>query len=206
LDGDGLALTAALAERLDDAPERVEGLVDRDQPISPTTDDARRPGRHGGAEQARRLGGQAPKLRSIDVDRPVVGDLVAPQQRSDNVDALQQAGIARRLVRPAIARDVFVERLSRTERCPEPAGIELGDRRDRLREDHRMVALSGRGHDPERKAGRLHGGAEPRPGEPGMSLPLAPRCEMIRAHRRAEAGVLGRHHRREERARRKLLM
>ena len=85
----------------------------------------------------------------------------------------------------------------RAKCSPEAAGKEFAERGDRLSDDHRVVSLARRGHDTERDRRRLHRRAEPRPRVPGMSLALAPRSEMIRAHRRLEARRLQqppRHH------------
>ena len=67
----------------------------------------------------------------------------------------------------------------------------LGERRRGLGDDRRVVALPGRVDDAERQRRRGHRRAEPRPGEPGLPLPRAPRREVVRRHRRVEPGLLG---------------
>ena len=99
------------------------------------------------------------------------------------------------LARPAGAGDVLVAGLAGAQRRPEPAGIHRAQGADGLGDDRRVVALAGRVDDAERQRGGLQRGAEPRPGEPGVALPLAPRREVVRGHRGVEAGLLGALHR-----------
>ena len=109
-------------------------------PASPThaavAGDTAAPSRRGGA------GRQRPQPGPVDLDEPVVGHLLAGEQRPDDVDALAEPGRARRLVRPAVAGDVLVRRLAGAERHPEAAGEHLRQRGDRLGDDRRVVALT----------------------------------------------------------------
>src|SRR5690606_35880413 len=73
-------------------------------------------------------------------------------------------------------------------------------------DDGRMIALPRRVDDAERQRRRLHGGAQPRPGEARLALARAPRCEMVGAHGGAEAGLLGEQYRGEGGARGELLV
>jgi hypothetical protein len=89
-----LALPAALAERGDDPLEPLARLVDRRQAVRPAPDPARGLGRHRGPHERRRLGGQRPQPRAVDVDEAVVGDLLPREHRADDRDALGQARVA----------------------------------------------------------------------------------------------------------------
>ena len=79
----------------------------------------------------------------IDGDEAAVGHLLATEQRSDHLDALEEASIADVLVGPPVPGHVLVEGLTRSEDRPEAAGEEVGERGDRLGDDRRVVALPG---------------------------------------------------------------
>src|SRR5204863_2407848 len=96
------------------------------------------------------------------------------------------------LGRPRVARDVLVDGFAAAEGGPEPAREHQPQGRDRLRDDRRVVALTGGVDDPEAEPRRRESGAEPRPGESGLALPHAPRLEMVGAHRGIEPRALGR--------------
>ena len=201
-----LAVPAAGAERVDDGAQDVRRLGHRDQAVGPSTD--RRGGRrrHRGADQRRRCGRQRPQPRLVDGDQAVVGDLLAGEQGTHHGDALLEAAGAGGLVRPRCAGDVLVGVLAGAERDPQPAGEHLGERRRGLRDERRVVALPRRVDDSERQRRRGHRRAQPRPREPGLALPRAPRREVVRRHRRVEAGLLGSAHRGEQAARGDLLV
>ena len=110
------------------------------------------------------------------------------------------------LGRPPVAGDVLVGRLTGAERHPEPAGEHLAERRRRLGDDRRVIALARCGDDPERQVGRRHRRAEPRPGEAGLALAFAPRREVVRRHRRVEPRLLRELHGTQQLARGDLLM
>src|SRR5687768_11052123 len=97
---------------------------------------------------------------------------------ADHVDALLKPGGADVLAGPGITGDVLVGRLSGPERGPEPAGEHRGQRRRRLRDDRRVVALTRGVHDAEGQRRRRQCGAEPGPGEPALALARAPRREV----------------------------
>ena len=147
---DGLAIATALAERIDHAPQHRGLLVHGDQAVGPRPDDARGLLRHRGAQERRCHEREAPDPRSIHADQPVMRDLLPAQQRTDHVNAFEEAGVTRRLRRPSIARHVFVQRLSRTECSPESAGEHRRQGRDRLSVHRGVVALSRRRHDAHR--------------------------------------------------------
>jgi hypothetical protein len=116
---------------------------------------------------------------------------LAGEQQPDDVDALPQPRLPHLLARPGVAGDVLVEVLAGPERRPEPAGVHRRERRHRLRRDRRVVALARRRHHAERQRRRLQRGAQPGERERRLSLPLAPREEVVGAHGRGETGVLG---------------
>lgn len=72
--------------------------------------------------------------------------------------------------------------------------VHRGQRADGLRDDRRMVALSRGVHHPEGQRGGLQGRAQPGPRERRLPLPLAPWRQVVRAHRRREARLLGADH------------
>ena len=186
LHGHGFGCSAAVTKGVDDPTQGLGRLVHRDQAVSPTADSSSSLLADRCAEQRRGPCRKAPQLRPVDTHETIVGHLLAAQQGADHLDTLEETGIALRFRRPSVAGDVLVERLARAEGGPEPVGKELAERGDRLGDDHRVVALARRGHDTERHRRRLHRRAEPRPGVPGMTLTLAPRGKVIRAHRRFE--------------------
>jgi hypothetical protein len=186
-----LALPAALAERGDDALQALARLVDRRQAVRPAPDPARGLGRHRGAHERRRLGGQRPQPAPVDVDEAVVGDLLPASIARMTCDALGQARVALGLGRPAGARDVLVGRLPRPEADPQAPGEHLGERRHGLGDDRRVVALARGVDDPERQRRGGQRRPEPRPGEAGLALALAPRGEVVRRHADLEARLLG---------------
>src|SRR5690606_9817266 len=112
-------------------------------------------------------------------------------QGTDDVHRFAQPCVAGGLVGPRLARDVLVDVLAAAERGPEPAGEELADGCDRLRDDRRMRALPGRRDDAERQPRGGERGAEPTPGVPRVALALAPGGEVVGAHGGVEADLLG---------------
>lgn len=79
-----------------------------------------------------------------------MADLLAVEETPDDADAFDEACVAHVLARPFVACDPFVRRFARSERRPESAGKHLCERRYRLRDDGRVVALAWRIHDAER--------------------------------------------------------
>ena len=200
------ALASGVAPAADDALHGLARLEDRRQSVRPAGQPAGGRLAHRCADERRRLGGERPQPGAVDVHEPVVRDLLAREQRTHDVDALAQPGVARRLVRPALARDVLVGGLAGAERDPQPPREHLAHRRRRLGDDRRVVALAGRVHDAERQRGRRHRGAEPRPGEARLALALAPRREVVGGHAALEPGGLRRAGDREQHAGRDLLV
>ena len=186
------ALASGVAPAADDALHGLARLEDRRQAVRPAGQPAGGRLAHRCADERRRLGGERPQPGAVDVHEPVVRDLLAREQRAHDVDALAQPGVARRLVRPALARDVLVGGLAAAERDPQPPREHLADRRRRLRDDRRVVALAGRVHDAERQRGRRHRGGEPRPGEARLALAHAPGREVVGGHATPEPGGLRR--------------
>ncbi len=80
---------------------------------------------------------------------------------------------------------------SATQNRPGNIAAESGDR---LGDDRRVVALAGRIDDAEGQAGPSQSGAQPRPCEPGMSLPGAPGRKVVRAHGSGEPSLFGGDH------------
>ena len=97
-------------------------------------------------------------------------DFSPSSSRRSTVDRLLEPRLALLLGRPRVAGDVLVDRLTAAERGPEPVREHLGERRDRLRDDRRVVALAGRRDDAEREGCRGERGAEPAPGEARSDL------------------------------------
>src|SRR5690606_15190370 len=108
---------------------------------------------------------------------------------TDHVQPFAQPGLAGGLGGPRRARDVLVDVLAAAERGPEPAGEELAEGRDRLRDDRRMRALPGRRDDAERQPRGGERGTEPTPGVPRVPLALAPGGEVVGAHGGVEADL-----------------
>nr|BFE72207.1 hypothetical protein GCM10020092_055080 [Actinoplanes digitatis] len=77
------------------------------------------------------------------------------QQVADDADAFEQPGLADLLARPRPAGDVLVAVLAAAQGGPEPARVHRAKCADRLRDDRRVVALSGRVDHAERQAGGL---------------------------------------------------
>jgi hypothetical protein len=184
----------------------LRALLDRDQPVRPLPGPARGLDAHRGGEQRRRLPRQRPQPRTVDGHQAAVVDHLPGEQRAHHVDAFAQARVADGLGRPRRARDVLVGELARAERHREPSREQLAQRRGGLRHDRRVVALARGVDDPEGERGRLHRGAQPRPREPGLALARAPGREVVRRPRGLEARRLGVAHRRQQRARRELLV
>ena len=187
----GGAATAGLAVGVEDLLERLLRLVDGDQAVRPRGVAGRGLGGDGRADEVGDGLGQRPQPGAVDVDEAVVADLLAGEQASDDVDALDEALVAHLLARPHLAGDPLVGGLARSERRPEATREHLRERRDGLGDDRGVVALPGGVDDAERQAGRGQRGAEEGPGEAGLSLPLAPRAEVVRGHGGGEAGLLG---------------
>jgi hypothetical protein len=169
------AIAAAFAERVDQPAQAVERLMHREQTVGPRATPASGVDAQRRTEERRRLRRQRPQPGPVDADQAVMADLLAGQQCPYDVDAFSQAGVAAGLVRPAIAGDVLVRRLARTEGDPQPARRQLEQRGDGLGHDRRVVALAGSVHHSEREPGCVHGRPQPRPGETGLALALAPR-------------------------------
>jgi hypothetical protein len=194
-------------------PVRVDHLaqvrhrgVHGDQPVRPFGAPAGGGHADGGADQRGRLLGAGPQPGPIHPDQAVVADLLAGQQGPDHVHALAQPGGAHVLARPRAAGDVLVAGLAGAEGRPEPARVHRAEGADRLRDDRRVVPLTGRVDHAERHAGGLQRRAQPGPGEAGFALPGAPRGEVVGAHGGVEAGPLGVHHRLQQGAWTDLLM
>ena len=135
--------------------------------------------------------GQRPQPGAVDVHKALVTDLLAGQQPSDDVDAFDEALVANLLARPHFSGDPLVGRLTRPERCPEPTREHLRQRRDGLRDDRRVVALTWRVDDPERNVRRRQRSAEEGPGEAGLALAFTPWAEVVRGHACGEASLFG---------------
>ena len=133
-------------------------------------------------------------------------DDLACEQRSHDLDALDQPGGALGLRGPPRPGDVLVRGLPGAERDPQATGEHLAQRGSGLSDDRRVVALPRRVDHSERQLGGGQRSAEERPGEPRLALALAPGREVVGAHRRREAGPLGMGDRREQLARRNLLV
>ncbi len=118
---------------------------------------------------------EAAAAAGVDPDQAVVGHLLAGVQPTDDLHALPEAGVAVRLGRPAVARDVLVGRLTGAQRHPQAAGEHGGQGGGRLGDDRGVVALPWGVDDPERQARRRHRRPQPRPREAAVALPLAPR-------------------------------
>ena len=161
------------------------------QSVGPAGGPAGGVGADGSGDQRRRHLGQGPQPGAIDGDEAVVADLLAGEQRTHDVDALAQTRVADVFARPAIAGDVLVGRLASAERDPEAPWVHRGERGSGLRDDRRVVTLPWRVDDPEGQSRPLQCGAQPRPRERRVTLPFAPRREVIRAHRGREADLLG---------------
>ena len=138
---------------------------------------------------------------------PAVIDVLAVEQRGDDVDGLAQHLVPFADRRPALADDVLVEVLPRSQPEPEATAREDLHRRRLLRDDRRVVAQDRARHvrhqaDP---LGRLRSGAEDRPGVARMALLLEPREVVVADHGEVEAGGLGALQVGDERVRARLL-
>ena len=118
-------------------------------------------------------------------------DLLALEQAANDVYALDESLVAQLLARPHLAGDPLVGGLARSERRPEATREHLRERCDGLGDDCGVVALPRCVDDAEGQTGRGQRGSEEGPGEAGLSLPLAPRAEVVRGHAGGEAGLLG---------------
>jgi hypothetical protein len=79
----------------------------------------------------------------------------AGEQGPDDVDALAQACVARRLGRPALAGDVLVGGFAGAERDPQSPRKQLRQRRRGLGDDRRVIPLAGGVDDAEWQRRRL---------------------------------------------------
>jgi hypothetical protein len=184
-----LALPAAGAERLDDPAQALRRRVHGDQAVGPAAAPCCGLLAERGADQRGRPVRQGPQPGAVDAHPALRADLVPLEQAPDDLDALEQPGIAFGLGRPPFARDVLVRGLTRSQRHPQPARVHLCQRRDGLGDDDGVVALP-RGVDhSERDRNGLHGGAEPRPGEPRLALRTAPGRHVVRGRHGPEAGL-----------------
>ena len=135
----------------------------------------------GGAQAGSRRARDAPSISPLrETSRP------ASSSRMTSTDCLEPARSVG-LRRPFVAGHVLVHGLAAAERRPESTGEHLLEGRDRLRADHRVIPLTGRGDHAEREGRRGQRGAEPAPGVARLALRDAPRREVIGAHRAVEA-------------------
>ena len=185
------APSSGVAVGVEHLAEGVERLVHGDEPVGPVGVPRGRLGGDGRADERRDRVGQGPQPAAVHRDEAVVVDLLAGEQPADDVDALAQPLVADLLAGPLGAGDALVGRLTGAQGRPEPPGEHARQGRDPLGHDRGVVALPRGVDDAERQPGRRQGGAEEGPGEPGLPLALRPRREVVRAHRRGEAGPLG---------------
>src|SRR5690606_38929496 len=186
-----LALPAALAEGVDELVQLVARLRHGDQAVGPGAGPARGLRAEGGGEQRRRCVWQAVEPGAVHDYFAEVADLLAAPQRAHHLGRLAQARVAAVLGRPGLAGDALVERFAAADRQPEAVAVHHGEGRRRLR-DHRRVVAAARGvdHAEWQRRGR-HRRAQPGPGVAAVALRAAPGVEVVRAHRRAEPGLLG---------------
>ena len=187
----GLTFAATLAKRVDDRSQGLRVAAGGQQPVGPAATPPRGIGRHCGTQQSRRYWRSRIELRLHHGHAAAVGDRLACEKCANDGDALGEPRVALGFVGPILTGDRLIDRLAASERDPAPAGIHLAHRRDRLREDRGMVTIPRSRNDPDRKARRLECGAQPRPGEAGLALLLAPGMEVVRRLGAAEARFLG---------------
>ena len=123
----------------------------------------------------------------------VVIDVVAVEQRTDDLDGLGEHRVALADRGPALAHDVLVEALARPEPEPEaPAGEDL-HRRRLLGHHRRVVAQDRAGHVGHQRdtLRRLRGGAEDGPRVARVPLGLEPGLVVVADHGEVEAHRLG---------------
>src|SRR5687767_6345313 len=159
----------------------------RDQAIRPPTNPFGGGLRHGGAEHAWRLFGTRVETGVFDRDAAVMRDRLSAPERTHYLDTFEEASVPLRLWRPSLPRDVLVERLTAAGRDPEAAREHLGEGRRRLRNDRRVVAVTGRVHHAKRERRRLESGTEPRPREAAVSVFVEPGVKVVGAHDAFEA-------------------
>ena len=159
----GPAGRTAAAARV--APAAHDGLERRAVPVGglrlvrPLGDPASGGLAHRGADERRRLRRQRPQPRASTWTRPWwVTSSPAKSARMTSTHSRSRA--ARVALRPAVAGDVLVDASPEPRRDPQPAREHLAERRRRLREDRRVVALAG-GVRPRRRAGRSVASAAP---------------------------------------------
>jgi len=99
--------------------------------------------------------------------------------------------VAHLLAWPRFAGDSLIGGLARTECRPEATRKHLRERCDGLADDRGVVALPGCVDHAERHVGGGQRGAEEGPREAGLTLPRAPRAEVVGRHAGGEAGLFG---------------
>src|SRR5215207_2383174 len=181
-------LLEALHEHLDLLVRRTH----RDDPVAVPT----RPlalDRAGGrdVDRGRRLGHRVePRALQLDVLPRILDDL-AREQLADDLYGLHQDAQPHGCLRPVVADDVLVERLTSPESEPEATRVHGLQRSRGLGDDRRVIAKTRRGHagaGAEARGGPQ--GAEPGPYEGALALLGGPGVEVVRGHDRGEAVVL----------------
>jgi len=127
-------------------------------------------------------------------EAPVVVEALADEQAVDDVQRLVHALHLLGHVRPVHPGRRLVQRLARPDPQERAPRVHLLERRERLRDDRRVVAVHRRGdagaeRDP---LGRAAHPAEQDPGLTGLAR-LPPRLEVVADGQRVEAGALGLH-------------
>jgi hypothetical protein len=120
-----LAGAAAAAERRDDLAQLVRRHAHGDEAIGPPADPL---GRFRSERRAHHLGGAGRsrvQLRLFHDNAAAMCDRFSRPERAHDVRALTQPGIAFFLDRPALTRDVFVDRLAAADREPETIAVHL---------------------------------------------------------------------------------
>jgi hypothetical protein len=124
----------------------------------------------------------------------------------DHIDALTQSLVAHVFGRPAIAGDVFVDRLAAPHRRPETSGEHLLQSGECLSDHDRVISLPRCIDHADREAGAGERSGDPAQRETRMALGRSPWCEVIGAHRSVESCALGADHGIQEHARCDLLV
>ena len=139
--------------------------VDGDQCVGPFGMAGSGLGRDGRSDEVGNRFGQCPQSSAVDVNEPLVAHLFTREEAPDDVDAFDEALVAlpcAATLLPLSARSMP----RRSQCCPDSSRKHLRKSCDRLGDDRRVVALSGRIDHSERKTGRGQRGAEKRPREP----------------------------------------
>jgi hypothetical protein len=185
------AITAAGTKCFDDALELIALLREGQEAVGPGRRPARSLFADGRSQQQRRVRRSRVQLRFVYAHQTLVIHTLARPERAHYRHALEQALVAHGLRRPRVTGHMLIQAFTTADRQPKSTGEHLEQSCRSLCDDHGMITLAWRSHRSHWQRGCLQGRPEPAERVATLTLSLAPRVQVVGAHRCVETSFLG---------------